>query len=275
MTAVLVAVPARDEERSVEPTLVALHRAVATARTHGWLTEARVHVVAHRCADETAARARAFFARHGGGQVTEDHDSGTVGAVRDRAVRAVLPALHDPADRTWVLSTDADTLVPPTWVSDILRLAGQHDAHAVVGLAGLDRWRGTPAGLAAYAAVLAGGTRPGAGLRQHDHVYGANLAVRLDAYLDAGGFPDVPHGEDQRLVDLLATRGHRLLRTREVSVTTSGRMHGRARDGLADYLRLLDAAPGAPPTSLASASANVVASRSSRRSSSHPEPTSP
>jgi hypothetical protein len=81
-------------------------------------------------------------------------------------------------------------------------------------------------------------------LHRHDHVYGANLAVRADAYLDVGGFPQAVHGEDQALVDALAARGHRLLRTRDISVVTSGRLHGRARDGLAAHLLRLEEQTG-------------------------------
>ncbi|MEO5709728.1 MAG: hypothetical protein ABIQ59_07890 [Nocardioidaceae bacterium] len=78
----------------------------------------------------------------------------------------------------------------------------------------------------------------------HGHVHGANLAVRADAYLDVGGFPGAVHGEDQALVDALVARGHRLLRTREISVVTSGRLVGRAQDGLADHLRRLEQSSG-------------------------------
>jgi hypothetical protein len=50
----------------------------------------------------------------------------------------------------------------------------------------------------------------------------------------------VRHGEDQALVDALAARGHALLRTRAITVTTSGRLRGRAPGGLAERLASIE-----------------------------------
>ena len=83
-------------------------------------------------------------------------------------------------------------------------------------------------------------------LHQHDHVYGANLAVRADAYLDVGGFPHAVHGEDRALLDALVAAGHPVLRTRSIAVTTSGRLRGRAAGGLAEHLAVLDAVSRRP-----------------------------
>ena len=88
----------------------------------------------------------------------------------------------------------------------------------------------------------AGGLRSSDPVHQHDHVYGANLAVRADAYLAVGGFPAVPHGEDQALVDRLQLSGYRLLRTAQVTVRTSGRLAARAPGGLADRLAMVEEA---------------------------------
>ncbi|MGN6129846.1 MAG: hypothetical protein ACTHOK_05840, partial [Nocardioidaceae bacterium] len=88
--------------------------------------------------------------------------------------------------------------------------------------------------------------RARSGLHQHAHVSGATLAVRADAYLAVGGFPHVAHGEDQRLVDTLAARDLPVLRTRTVTVITSGRLEGRADHGLAALLRALEARTAVP-----------------------------
>jgi hypothetical protein len=125
-------------------------------------------------------------------------------------------------------------------VADILATAAREQTVGVVGLADLDQWMGTIAAKAEYDALLAAKMHHGdSPLHHHDHVYGANLGVRADAYLDVGGFPDVPVGEDQHLVDRLAERGHQLSRTTEVRVVTSGRLRGRAVGGLADHLAVL------------------------------------
>jgi GT2 family glycosyltransferase len=155
-----------------------------------------------------------------------------------------MRALGDvaPTD-TWLFCTDADTHVDADWVSRILREATRRAVVGVVGVAPLDDWQGGEEGRAAYDRLLAAKMRVGEGLHQHDHVYGANLAVRADAYLDVGGFSHVTHGEDQALLDELMARGHPVLRTRSISVTTSGRLLGRAPGGLAEHLARLDAAP--------------------------------
>ncbi len=196
--------------------------------------------MAHRCTDDTARRARTGLRLVRGAAVVVDDTSSTIGAVRDRGARDGLAHLRSALTSTWVFSTDADTRVPRDWVVRVLSAAAQHEAAAVVGLAALDRFRGTPGALASYNALLAAKMRSDDALHQHDHVYGANLAVRADAYLRAGGFPRIPHGEDQALVDRLVDIGVRVLRTRDIAVSTSGRLDGRAEDGLADLLRRLD-----------------------------------
>ena len=37
------------------------------------------------------------------------------------------------------------------------------------------------------------------GTGQHAHVHGANLSFRASAYLEAGGFPELPTAEDHAL----------------------------------------------------------------------------
>lgn len=240
MTDVVVAVPARDEQHTVARTVRDVRRALEVARGLAYVRHVTIEVVAHRCSDATALVAERALGRDG--EVALDETSWCVGQVRDRGVRRALARLGGPHDDTWVLSTDADTRVGAGWVVDVLTSARRADAVAVVGLAPLDRWRGTPEGAAAYARLLAGGLRPGDPGHQHDHVYGANLAVRADAYLAVGGFPAVPHGEDRALVDRLQLSGYRLLRTAQVTVRTSGRLAARAAGGLADRLTAVEEA---------------------------------
>ncbi len=242
MSGVVVVIPARDEEDHIGSTVGHVRHALRHARDQGLLAAATIEVVAHRCGDGTAAAARHALGEDG--EVTDDAVSATVGEVRARGVRHGLARLGAPPSTTWVLSTDADTSVGATWVADVLRAAEHTGSVAVVGLAPLDRWQGSPAGATAYARLLAAKMRAPLGQHQHDHVYGANLAVRADAYLSVGGFPAVPHGEDQALVDALVAGGHRVLRTREIEVVTSGRLRGRAAGGLADRLSSLEPSPG-------------------------------
>ena len=238
MTDVVVAIPARDEQHTVARTVRDVRRALEVARGLAYVRHVTIEVVAHRCSDATALVAERALGRDG--EVALDETSWCVGQVRDRGVRRALARLGGPHDDTWVLSTDADTRVGAGWVVDVLSSARRADAQAGGGQAPLDRWRGTPHGAAAR--LLAGGLRPGDPGHQHDHVYGANLAVRADAYLAVGGFPAVPHGEDRALVDRLQLSGYRLLRTAQVTVRTSGRLAARAAGGLADRLTAVEEA---------------------------------
>ena len=208
MTDVVVVVPARDEEAGICATLRSVCASLDEARARGLVDEAVVEVTAHRCLDTTEARARAVLRGRPEGRVVRDDRPTSVGQVRDEAARRGLAALPGPASRTWVLSTDADTHVGTAWVGEILREAARTSALAVVGLAPLDAWHGGEEGAGAYADLLAAKmrTEDRDALHQHDHVYGANLAVRADAYLDVGGFPHAVHGEDRALLDALRSR---------------------------------------------------------------------
>ncbi len=239
---VLVAMPARNEQATVRAALRSVGAALADARRHGLIGRTHVEVAAHRCHDHTFDEARAALAGMSSAQVLRDETSSTVGEVRHAAVLRGLDRLDGPPDSTWVLSTDADTVVGSDWVRRILAEASVGEAVAVVGLAELDRWHGVAEAEPAYETLLASKMRSPVGLRQHDHVYGANLAIRADAYLACKGFPTSGHGEDQHLVDELVRRGHRVARTLNVRVRTSGRLAGRADHGLADHLRRLDLA---------------------------------
>jgi hypothetical protein len=248
VTRVVVVVPARDEEAGIGATLRSVCASLDEARACGLVDEAVVEVTAHRCVDATEARARAVLRGRPEGRVVRDDRPTGIGRVRDEAAHRGLAALPGPPSGTWVLSTDADSHVGTAWVGDILREADRTSAVAVVGLAPLDAWHGGAHGEDLYADVLASKmrTEDRDALHQHDHVYGANLAVRADAYLDVGGFPHAVHGEDQALLDALVAAGHRVLRTRTIAVTTSGRLRGRAEGGLAEHLALLDAVSARP-----------------------------
>ena len=240
---VVVAIPAHDEVEHLAGCLHAVADAVVHARAGRVIARAVVVVVAHRCTDGTAEvavdvlRSRLDEVEFDVLRLDEQAD---VGAVRDLAVRHGLAGLGAP-EHAWLFSTDADTVVPRDWITEALSEAAASDSVAVAGLTTLDRWIGSTAGRESYDDIIERGLYVEAdGRLAHRHVYGANLVVRCDAYLDVGGFPHHGHGEDQRLVDALAVTGHRVLRSRTLVVSTSGRMDGRARDGLAHLLLRLD-----------------------------------
>ncbi|WP_050346788.1 hypothetical protein [Arsenicicoccus sp. oral taxon 190] len=255
----LVVVPAHDEADQVGAALTAVGAAAVQALRRGLVRSVHVVVVAHRCTDGTDLAAR----RHPcppqvQRSVLVDHDSETVGEVRDHGVRTGAARIPDPR-RCWLLSTDADSVVPPTWIADLLAVAARRHAVAVAGLVKLVDWAATPGARAAYDQILAAGMT---GPDTHTHAYAANLAVRLDAYLAVGGFPAVPHGEETGLLQRLAAAGLRTTSTRSSTVRTAGRMPGRAALGLGRLLADLNDAETvgpdaativAPPTRIVSA----------------------
>lgn len=237
MGAVAVCVPARNEQ-TLLPACLASVRA-ALSRHPG--AEQLVVVTAHRCTDRTATVAAAALTGlpH---LILVDDTSRTVAEVRNRAARAALDALSVPPASTWLLSTDADSLVPIDWIATLRRHAAQ-GVRAVAGLADVDLGELAEPARSRYRAIVAAGIHG----RTHEHVYGANLAVRADAYLSVGGFPPVALGEDTALVTTLEDHEIPVARATDVIVTTSGRVHGRAPGGLADLLARLGS-DGSPLT---------------------------
>ena len=241
--AVAVVVPARDEEERVRACLESVRAALARRKLPGVIV-----LVAHHCTDRTGPRALEVLA--GPGERVLADDSPTVATARRAGTAAAVATLSTlfpgvPENRTWLLSTDADSVVPPTWIEDVDRHA-RRGAAAVAGLVHLTGWEGaTPAAREAYRAILRAGLRRNG----HDHVYGANLAVRLDAYRDVGGWPNVVPGEDSALVAALRRRGWPVTGARDVWVRTSGRRTPRAEGGLGSLLnQLTSGTPAVSPS---------------------------
>ena len=221
-----IVVPARDEEERIGACLAALATAVERAGR-----PTITCVVADRCADTTADRARAA----GADIVVANDLPRRVADLRNIGFRHVCGRLGTVDERTWLLSTDADTLVPPTWVLDHLRHAAA-GADAVAGAVDLDDPHLLPPdALARYTALVA---RRIAG-RTHGHVYAANLGVRGSAFQRVGGFPPVACGEEHALLVRLRGAGLHVVWPTDVRARTSARRDGRARGGLADLLRAL------------------------------------
>lgn len=228
--AVGVVVPAHDEQERLGACLDSLVAAAA----HPALAGVRVHVVVvlDSCADGTAGVAAAHLPPTLGTAVEVGVRS--VGRARAAGMAAALSHLRDvdPA-RTWLCTTDADSRVPGDWLTLQVRLAAE-GWEGVAGDIRIGDWAGASEVVRhRYRSLLASRALPGG---RHDHVYGANLGFTAAAYLGAGGFPPLDLDEDRSLWRLLEVDGRRLIATRHLTVTTSGRRAGRARGGLADLL---------------------------------------
>jgi glycosyltransferase involved in cell wall biosynthesis len=225
--AIGVIVPAHDEQDQLPSCLASLRRAERA------LPNMPVHLVvaADTCRDGTVQAARSA------GVAVVTLAACSVGAARAAGVREVLHRTRnlDPA-ALWLATTDADTLVPPGWLRQQAHYADK-GWDAVVGTVRVVDWseRG-PATRSMFRDYYDGRDGP------HPHVHGANLGFRADAYLRAGGFPDIPTAEDHALVASLVAGGNRVLRTRAVSVVTSARRQARAPHGFSDFLTELNSA---------------------------------
>jgi glycosyltransferase involved in cell wall biosynthesis len=234
-----VVVPARNEEALIgaclESVLVACDALPKRVRS-------RVVVVLDDCSDGSAAIARSFGPRIRLMATT----FANVGRARAAGVGELLDG-SVPLRRQWICSTDADSVVPRDWLRSHKAAA---DAGALVALG-----RVLPQAADLDEAVLR--AWHDAHREPERHVYGANLGVRADAYLLAGGFPPLASGEDEALVDAIESLDPGLLPVLGVLgvvgepppvlvtelagsvVSTSGRTIGRAAGGFAGYLRRL------------------------------------
>ncbi|RJQ75164.1 glycosyltransferase [Pseudonocardiaceae bacterium YIM PH 21723] len=224
ISGVAIVVPARDEEQRMAACLDGIRRAVARLPAG---IGASVCVVADRCTDRTVDVVR----QHGVTCLVNEEEL-SLGAVRDRGLRHAWARLGTAAGRTWLLSTDADSVVPEEWITHHLNWAGL-GAQGVAGLISLgDSAELDEPTLRRYAELVSPRIRD----HGHDHVYGANLGIRADAYLDVGGFPPISTGEDRALWARLRESGCLLFTPCSAAVRTSARTRGRAVGGVADLL---------------------------------------
>lgn len=226
-----VVVPARNEEQRLTRCLDAL--AISVAALQASVADAvavRIMVV-----DDCSTDATAQIAAGRPGVEVVSSTAGRVGGARRLGIRRLLRRWRTDGlspDQVWIACTDADSAVPPEW----LQIQLQH------ARAGVDLLLGT---VRPDPTELAGGLLAAWRLRHlladgHPHVHGANLGVRGDSYLAAGGFRNVAAHEDVLLRDAVRNLGGVVVSTGAGPVLTSGRQHGRTPAGMAQYLRELD-----------------------------------
>ena len=167
---VVVVVTAHDDADRVGATLVALERSRFQVPDH---LGTSLVLVADRCADDTADVARRAVGRD---DAVLELDADGSGRARSAGVAHALTRLDEvdlPVERVWLASTDAGAIVHDRWLARHLEAA----ADGAVAVAG---------------PVL----RPGGAIegpaRGRIRPSGANLGVRADAYLAAGGWSSWP-----------------------------------------------------------------------------------
>lgn len=220
---VAVVVPARDEEAALPDCLRALQVAAANCPV-----ATRIVLVDDASRDDTARIGRALLpSPH---QVVAGPGS-DVGSARRWGAEVAASVVTDPV-RTWLASTDADSVVPPDWLQ-------RHLAHAdrgVDALAGVVRLgEQAEPGLATAFRAHYGGASSG----PHPHLHAANLGIRLTTLQAAGSWRAATHAEEHDLWQRLPVDAC-VVADAAVVVTTSHRRHGRAPWGFAaDLDRLL------------------------------------
>lgn len=157
-------------------------------------------------------------------------DAGNVGAARAAGFEYARSACGSVVPtRTWFATTDADSVVSSEWLARMTAA----DADMVLGTVRIPVWR-LPVEVARRYLLAYKSKGPG-----HNHIHGANMGFRADAYWQVGGFQALATGEDVDLVQRFETAHMQIQRDARLTVTTSVRQVGRAPGGFAHHLREL------------------------------------
>ncbi len=216
-----VVVPAHNEEHLLADCLTALRIAVRSVPV-----PVAILVVLDACTDRSRSICHRF------GIQTLEIDARNVGAARAVGFRTLAGSEPEPR-AVWLASTDADSQVDPDWLRHQLDLA---DGGADVTL-GVIRLNGDSASSELLRAFDVEYAKQILSDGSHNHVHGANLGMRANVYLQAGGFPRLPNHEDKWLVQRLRrTPGVIIKGSQRLIVSTSARLEGRCDQGFASTL---------------------------------------
>lgn len=219
IAAVVVVVPVHNEEALLARCLQSVD-----AATRQIDLPCEVRVVLDACTDQSAQIASRFPFE------TIEVSATAVGAARAVGVSAALADFDDiEAERIWIAVTDADSQVPPQWLTAQRSLADAGN-DVVVGTVRPDFADLSRSHRALWLKTHIRG-------KPNGHVHGANLGVRASTYLAAGGFNAVAEHEDVGLVAQCRAIGAAVAASDSAEVLTSGRFEGRTPGGYAAYLR--------------------------------------
>lgn len=233
--AVGVVVPAKDEAALLPRCLAALDVALARLPAH----VRRLTVMVLDDCEDASPRIVGNWCSGAPGWAWAEVAFRNVGRARAAGMQHILGDFADvDPSRIWLASTDADSVVPPDWLTAQLGLADT-GADAVAGTIEVDDWREFPAGFGErFRQFYAAQGTPA----RHGHVHGANLGVRAAAYLAVGGFAPLASGEDHALWKALCATSCAPLSSRLAPVTTSGRRSSRAPGCFSGFLTALSRA---------------------------------
>lgn len=231
-----VVVPARNEEDLIGSCLRALSAQVGIPHE-----QYEVLLVLDGCEDETEARAREVAARHPLVRLhpLEGPGKGSGPARRVGMDAACARLLEVGRTEGLIASTDADTVAAADWLAAQLD-AVSAGARAIGGRIELADDGSLPESIARRHAELGrlrherllSEPNP-SGRAEHWQFSGASLALTAEVYQRVGGLEPLVALEDEHLERLLRRHDIPIERLLSVRVTTSPRLVGRARRGLA------------------------------------------
>jgi hypothetical protein len=218
-----VVLPVHDEAELLSGSLQALEQALDALSTS---IRCRVVVVLDSCADASSAIASCWAARFGALVIRREcRNVGLARRIGSLALLARWPEVD--LSRIWLATTDADSCVPRDW------LTVQVAAHA----SGVDLWAGRVQ-VADDDAVVQKWTECYAAEREP--VHGASLGFSAAMYAELGGFRGLASGEDRDLCHRAMAAGFRIRHDPRAVVTTSSRREGRAPEGFAGVMRIIE-----------------------------------
>jgi len=258
----VVAVPANNEEQRIGACLAALSLQRDRFGAPIPVGTFEIVVLVNNSVDDTAMVAREISSvlPNRIDVVVETLSSASAGRARKRAMDLAAERLEAlGTTEGFILTTDADSCVSPTWIAEQLDafaagvacVAGYVDGYplelAALGSRFLARGRLEDLYLSRIAEIDAL-----CDPRRHDPwpnhrvSSGASLGVTLHAYRLIGGLPDRDLGEDAALTAAIEKAGLTVRHSLDVCVTTSCRLNGRAVGGAADTMRARHDDPDSP-----------------------------
>lgn len=252
---VVVAIPANNEIERIETCLAALAVQRDLIGAPLPIGSFEILVFANNCSDGTAEFVTAWSrgSPHRVEVVAEtlNPEQSDAGWARKRAMDLAAERLLEAGHYDGlIVTTDADSVVGPTWIDATWRamadgvdcVAGYIDANPAeitrLGRAFVDRSRLEDRYLRAIAEIHAlCDPQAHDPWPNHRVSSGASLAVTLSAYLSVGGLPPKPAGEDLAFTAALAEAGFKIRHSMNVCVSTSCRFDGRANGGAGDTMR--------------------------------------
>jgi glycosyltransferase involved in cell wall biosynthesis len=211
-----IIVPAHNEEATIGHCIESLLAAAAHPFLQG--EDVRIMIVMDACTDAT----RDVVADYTVQSIEVNYQN--VGSSRAAGADLLIQQ-----SARWLAFTDADTVVPVSWLVDQVRF----ETDAVCGTVKVDDWSlHSDAVRERYDSLYTP-------IEGHQHIHGANLGVDARAYQSVGGFKPLKAHEDVHLINGLKNAGASITWTTVNCVTTSARLDCRCREGFGDYLRSL------------------------------------